>query len=275
MSAPNRRQGLALLMGAVLALSVTASGAAPPRAYALIVIGLAGDEPHYRKFWELGQTLYRGLRDRCGYSEEAIVFLFQDNPDRHPIIDGRSTRAGIETAFAGLAGRVGPEDKLFVFVAGHADRSGKTVRIHLPGPDLTHEALAALADTVRSRHMTLVVTTPLSGRLIRRVSKPGRICITATDALPEQSETVFPYQFVRGFFDPAADANRDGLLSTLELFRYATEAVKRFYRERHLLATEHALLDDDGDGVGDLDARGEGGDGTAAAGECFELMTGA
>ena len=266
--------GGVLLLGLFL-VCAGARGAQPPRAYALIVIGIAGDEPHYQKFWDLGASLYRGLHERCGYSDEEIIFLFQDNPKGHAIVDGRSTKKGIEKAVDDLAAGLKPQDKLFIFVAGHANRSEGVVKIHLPGPDLTHGQFAKLLDKLPAAGQTVVVTTPLSGYLIREISRPGRICITATDAQPELSETVFAYQFVRGFFDAKADANRDGLLSVLELFRYATAGVKKFYHQKNLIPTEHALLDDDGDGVGRRDPQEKEREGKRAAEEYFEVGAGA
>ena len=117
-------------------------------------------------------------------------------------------------------------------------------------------------------------------------AKPGRVCITATDALPELSETVFPYHFVRAFADPKADADEDGLLSVLEIFNYSKTQVKAFFDEKKLLLTEHALLDDNGDGIGHRDPSAPAAppaqtpdakakDGQKAAEVFFELQSGA
>jgi hypothetical protein len=50
--------------------------------------------------------------------------------------------------------------------------------------------------------------------------------------------------------DLAADLDKDGQTSLLEAFLMASRRVKEFYEEEGRLMTEHALLDDNGDGLG-------------------------
>jgi len=276
----------ATIGGAVVAAALPAK---PPRSYALLIAGVSGDQPHYQKFWSLMGELYQCLRDRCGYSDDDIILLFEEATASARTVDGVSTKENIEKTFAALADKMQKHDRILIFVIGHANRSRNKVKVNLPGPDLTHREFAALLDKLPTNNQVVVVGTPLSGYAMRHISKPGRICITATDALPELSETVFPYHFVRAFSDRKADADQDGLLSVLEIFNYCKVQVKGFFDEKKLLQTEHALLDDDGDGIGHRDpggeepqeTKGEGGgtkkgsDGKRAAEVFFELQSGA
>ena len=66
-----------------------------PRAFALIVCGIAGDEAHYEKFWSLGSDLYYALRDKCGYPEDTIFLLFQEKPVGQQIVHATSSKADI------------------------------------------------------------------------------------------------------------------------------------------------------------------------------------
>src|SRR5205085_8481038 len=50
--------------------------------------------------------------------------------------------------------------------------------------------------------------------------------------------------------DPEADLDKDGQTSLLEAFLMASRRVLEFYKAEGRLATEHALLDDNGDGLG-------------------------
>ena len=268
---------------AALACALAAAGAvvaedppALPKSYALIVSGISGDKKHYDKFWECSTSLYKALRDKCGYRDDEIVFLFEEKTKESKTVDGVSTRDGIRAAFATLAPRLRAQDRLFLFWLGHAGRHGRGVRLNLRGPDIDVQQLGELLNTLPTTNVVCVVGTPLSGYVIKHASKPGRIVVTATDALPELSETTFPYHFVRGFYDSAADANKDGFLSILELFRYANRGVEKFFKENELLRTEHALLDDIGDGRGSRDPDpGKGPEGKRAAEEGFALQTGA
>src|SRR6185312_1167925 len=50
--------------------------------------------------------------------------------------------------------------------------------------------------------------------------------------------------------DPRADLDKDGQVSLLEAFLTASGGVQEYYRTHSQLATEHALLDDNGDKLG-------------------------
>src|SRR4029450_8981839 len=50
--------------------------------------------------------------------------------------------------------------------------------------------------------------------------------------------------------EPAADLDQDGQTSLLEAFLRASHLTREFYATEGRLATEHALIDDNGDGLG-------------------------
>jgi hypothetical protein len=50
--------------------------------------------------------------------------------------------------------------------------------------------------------------------------------------------------------DAKSDLDQDGQTSLLEAFLSASARVKEFYKTEGRLATEHALIDDNGDGLG-------------------------
>lgn len=243
-----------------------------PREFALIICGVSGDEAHYEKFWTLGSDLYHVLRDKCGYPEDRIYLLFEDKPAGQQTIHATSSKADIIKTFDEIKAKLKPQDKFFIFLAGHADfEDHKNARFHIPGPDITDAELGKLLDGLPTQRITTVVSTPCSGYFMKHLAKPGRITITATKAEAEISETVFPYCFVKAFEDPASDLNADGLLSVVELFRAAREQVNNFYLEKNLIVTEHAMLDDDGDGIGAREVDDKSKDGKLAEKECFEV----
>jgi hypothetical protein len=72
--------------------------------------------------------------------------------------------------------------------------------------------------------------------------------ITATKTGGERNETQFPEFFVAAFDDPAADRDRNGHVSLAEAFEYAKAKVTQAFQQKGLLLTEHATMDDGGDG---------------------------
>ena len=101
-----------------------------------------------------------------------------------------------------------------------------------------------------------------SGEFIKPLSAEGRIIITATRSGNEQNATIFADHFIAALTDGAADADKNGRVSVLEAFNYATKVIADWYKQKNRLATEHALIDDNGDGTGHEEATA--GDGNLA-----------
>jgi hypothetical protein len=50
--------------------------------------------------------------------------------------------------------------------------------------------------------------------------------------------------------DPAADTDKNEVITALEAFRYAEQKTAKFFETQNRLATEHALIEDTGKGDG-------------------------
>jgi hypothetical protein len=87
--------------------------------------------------------------------------------------------------------------------------------------------------------------------------------ITATDTPAQRFATIFPEFFIKAFQDIASDADKDGKISIWEAFEYASAGVRAWFEDQGQPATERALLDDTGAGVG-LEAGTSGSDGALA-----------
>jgi hypothetical protein len=141
------------------------------------------------------------------------------------------------------------DDVLFVFLIGHGTFDGTDAKFNLVGPDLDSVEWSALLKAISGR-VVLVNTSSASFPFLERLSGPRRIVITATDSPAQRYDTVFADYFIRALTDPAADLDKNDRVSIWEAFAAASAAVRRHYQQRGQLSTEHALLDDNGDGVG-------------------------
>ena len=74
--------------------------------------------------------------------------------------------------------------------------------------------------------------------------------ITATKSGYETNFARFGQYLAEAIADPHADLDKDGQVSLLEAFLTASSRVDEYYRTHSQLATEHALLDDNGDKLG-------------------------
>jgi hypothetical protein len=86
----------------------------------------------------------------------------------------------------------------------------------------------------------------------------------------EQNATRFPEHFIAALANPDADADKSGRVSVLEAYEFATKLVAKQFEGKGTLATEHALLDDNGDGAGHQTA--EAGDGGLARVTYFDSL---
>lgn len=139
---------------------------------------------------------------------------------------------------------------LWIVLIGHGTFDGRVAKFNVPGPDFTDEELAEWLGGYEGA-LSLINTASASGSYIREMAAPGRVVITATKNEGEIFFTRFGRFFaeaVGGLID--ADLDNDEQVSLLEAFLFASNQVALFYKNDGRLATEHALIDDNGDGLG-------------------------
>ena len=159
-----------------------------------------------------------------------------------------ATRAHIQSTLARIAKEAKPDDALVVMLIGHGSFDGVDYKINLPGPDLAASELAAMLDRVPATRQLVVNMTSASGGSRAMLQKANRVIITATKSGFEKNATVFARYWVEALRDPAADTDKNDVISALEAFRYAEQKTAKFYETQKRLATEHPSLADTGNG---------------------------
>ncbi len=258
--------GLLALLGAL----------APPPAAAearhTIICGSGGDDNYRQKFAEWGARLHRALRDKLNVPEENLTLLREDlearegaSPDA-PALDAHAARIGkgrkadavftpatlenITAHFAKQRQQLTLEDDLYVYFIGHGSYQRDVSKFNIPGPDLTALAFSDLVDGLPARRLIVINSTSRSAPFIRSLSGFNRIICSATKSEREGNATEFMEYFIQGLEDGSADQNRDERISVLEACQQASILTAAAYVAEGILATEHALLDDNGDGLG-------------------------
>ena len=82
------------------------------------------------------------------------------------------------------------------------------------------------------------------------LAAPGRVVVTATKSGSENNWSRFGGFLSQAIADPAADIDKDGETSLLEAWLTAARKTADFYKDEGRIASEHSLLDDNGDGLG-------------------------
>jgi hypothetical protein len=258
-----RRFITALVWGCMAAGATCAQTAerppSDPNKFAVIVSGASGDEEFAKRFAQWTTELRSALVGRLGFDETRLTVL-SESPE-----GGRALRATAEElrrAFATLRARTSPDSTVFVFFIGHGTFDGRAAKFSLIGPDLSAAEYAELIGELPARRVVVCNMASASGEFIKPLAGRGRVVVTATRSGQEQNATRFPEHFIAALGNREADADQNGRVSVLEAFDYAAGRTAEQYKRAGRLATEHALIDDSGDGVGHPSA--EGGDGVLA-----------
>lgn len=140
-------------------------------------------------------------------------------------------------------------EALWLILIGHGTFDGKVPKFNLQGPDITADECA---EWLRPFQRTVVVVNcaSSSGPFISKLSGLRRVIVTATKSGYEQNLTRFHKYFSEAVHDETADLDKDGQVSVLEAFLIASNRVEEFYSSAGRLATEHSLLEDNGDSLG-------------------------
>jgi len=223
-----------------LLLAAAPARAAAPTGEVCVVVGAPGDDSFTPGFASAAQK-WQDAAKQAGAT--CSVIGLDDEKGADPVtntLDHDKLRDWI----AGLDGNL--TTPVWLVYLGHGTFDGKDARLNLRGVDVSATQLAALLKPVR-RPLIFVHGGSASAPFINALSAPNRIIVTATQSGREVDYARFGEKFADALTDPTADLDQDGQVSVLEAFVTAAQRAQDFYTESDRMATEHALIDDNGD----------------------------
>ncbi len=257
------------------------------RRIAVIIVGHPGDNEHVEMFRSAVAKIRNGMVEHYGFRAEDIHVFTGDGEEEDAatvaeqtaernadgttgaesalpsddVLDSTAagppakpaTRESIATELQPLKPTVRADDSLYVIAMGHTHFEAGLAWFNLHGPDVQQTQFAEFFQGFKAKEQVFFVTIPCSGYYIRTLSGPGRYIITATETDLEVNETLSPHALADLFSaDPDVkwDLNSDKQLSLLEFYIALCQGVADLYSDETLIATEHGLLDDNGDGRG-------------------------
>ena len=203
----------------------------------ILVIGAPG-EPQYARQFSAAADLWQDAAAKGGLRTTVIGL---DPPS------AENDRTRLLRVLAEEAAR--PAGELWLVFLGHGTFDGRSAKFNLRGPDISAVDLAA-ALKPGHRPLAVIQCASASGPFLPALSAPGRVIITATRSGSELNATRFGTYLARAIADPSADLDKDGQTSLLEASLMAARLTEQFYKDQGRLATEHSLIDDNGDGLG-------------------------
>jgi hypothetical protein len=264
-----------LLLTLLMAAAPVSAQQPPPtpdegRRFLLVVSGLGGEDYYRELFHRWSLNLLDLAHRRYGIPDAHTVYLAADSVTG---ADGVSRKPDVLTAIANLNEASAPGDRIIVTLIGHGTAVGPHAHFNLPGPDLTPQELAQALEPLQGRRLAVVNTAPASAAFLAALSGEQRVVITATANPAETQHTRFAGFFIEALAGDDADADKDGVVSLLEAFRFARRGVERAFERDNRLATEHALLDDNGDANGSPKPGDDAADGELAQGYTLAAPT--
>ncbi len=240
--APPGRAGISRFARAVATgLALCGAAAALPAQDVLVLVGASGEARYEDGF----AAAARKIKDACDRHSipceiiglEATRGDASAKPDRDRVVEWLIR---VQTASSTPA---------WLIYIGHGTWDGEVARLNLRGPDLGAAELSdALAE--QSRPFVFVHGGSASGPFIPALAGPDRVIIAATESGDEVNYARFGEQFAEAATATEADIDRDGRTSLLEAALFAAQKARTFYEEAGRMATEHALIEDNGDGKG-------------------------
>jgi hypothetical protein len=223
--------------------------------YVVILAGAAAEEEYREHINGWALRLHDILSRNYRYEADQIVLLMDEADPEDGRISGSSRAENIKDTLRELKEVVTPGDQIFIFLVGHGTSSEEGAKFVIPGADITARDLAALLDTFSEQDIVLVNTTSSSYPFCQLLSGPGRVIVSATRSAAEKYDTVFAEFFIAALDGRAGDRDKNRRVSIWEAFRFASQKVEQWYTDQSRIPTEHAVLDDNGDGIFSADPK--------------------
>lgn len=243
---------------AVLIVVLAPLTAAAETRWAVIISGASGGEKYAEQMRDWREGLRSAMVDRYGFKAEHVRLLV----DEAAATGDKGSAENVRKIFTDIKKAGSKEDFVLVVLLGHGTYDGDVAKFNLVGPDLTAKDWTDMLAGVQGR-LAVVNTTEASFPFLESLTAKGRVVITATDSAAQKYATVFPEYFVKAMREASTDLDKNGRTSLFEVFTAASAAVKQHYEQKGQLATERAVLDDNGDGKG-REASVDGPDGSVA-----------
>lgn len=226
-----------LLVAFLSGSEAPSEAAAAPRADVVVVVGAAGTPEYGGQFESWVQRWQQAAQQ--GHATCTVLGLDPASPPTdHERLHTLLQQAAAE-----------PQRPLWLVLIGHGTFDRRTAKFNLRGPDLSAAELREWLKPL-ARPVAVIDCTSASAPFLGAVAGPQRVVITATKGGNEQNFARFGDFLSRALTDSQADLDKDEQTSLWEAFLLAARRTAAFYQTDGRLQTEHALLDDNGDGQG-------------------------
>ena len=137
---------------------------------------------------------------------------------------------------------------LWLVWIGHGTFDGRSAKFNLRGPDIEATEIAGLLKPFQRRLIVLNLFSA-SGPFVAPLAGKDRVIVSASRG-GERNYSRLGEKLANSLGSTDADLDLDGSLSLLEAVLHASASTKAFYDDAQRVVSEHAVIDDNGDGRG-------------------------
>ena len=226
----------------------------------LIACGLPGDDEHRERLTLACEKLIEASGPILGVETQRLSVLAGDETMQQALAEHADnvdvcTADSMQQTLGELAEKIPADDACWVMLLGHANLYRSSSYFNVEGADFDHAEFGRWTSKLTAKEQVFWVTLPVSGFWTRPLSHPSRVVITATEADLEFTGTEMPYALADVLtgdqeYERLSDIDGDGELSLLDLYLTVNVEIAERFLAIERLQTEHASLDDNGDGSG-------------------------
>ena len=231
------RTGMRLFLSTLLFLTGATLSVRAVNHEILVIVGAAGEEKYAEGFNEAAQAWVD-----AGEKAEAEITVIglehdDDTSDKNKI---KNWIQNLDTETAVPA---------WVVYIGHGTHNQRDAFLNLTGPDLSAGDMEVWLPEMK-RTFVMVHGGSAGSAFLTSLTGRNRILISATRNPDEINYARFGEYFADVISSNEGDIDQDGQTSLLEAFLTTANYVDAFYKGEARLASEHSLIDDNGDKLG-------------------------
>ncbi|MDZ4850557.1 MAG: hypothetical protein SGI77_14830 [Pirellulaceae bacterium] len=237
------RLGLCLIVflsSVVLGLPTDAEAVEAEPSQAIIVIGASGTDEYFDDFkvW--------AYRWQAAFPESMNARIIGDRDEVASAVSDVSHSSRQQILEWIEDGEKSEDRERWLILIGHGTYQLKVANFNAVGPDLSADDLANAISACPAR-WRIVVCASSSAPFLNALSGPNRVIVTATKSGSEQNFSRFGDYLSQSIMAPTSDLDHDGSVSILEAFVVASGNLAKWYADEGRIASEQALIDDNGD----------------------------
>ncbi|MCA9033544.1 MAG: hypothetical protein KDA91_00375 [Planctomycetaceae bacterium] len=210
----------------------------------IVVIGADGAAEYGEQFRRWADR----WKQAATAGDASLIAIGEVDTDRVATEEEPSDADKLKNTIISLGQKQTPEP-LWIVLIGHGTFDSRTAMFNLRGADVSDRQMSEWLQTTQ-RPVAVINCFSSSSPFLNTLSGNDRVVISATKDASQIQFSHFGDAMSQAIVGLEADIDRDGQTSLLEAWLFASRQTASFYESVGRLATEHSLLDDNGDARG-------------------------